>query len=377
MNPEEEKPVDQSRAAFSDKLDEFYEAIATLYIKKNSSGRIKFNEKWPVAAKYILGDELIGFDTDGVTADLLDRRSDLEEEAEDRRVDIKHTIVELKEKTSKAGVLQFEYVGEIIDKFGVSICQHFYTDTILERVRPGLLAKAQEEQKVLDDAAAEKEEADAQVVRDLGQAQHDEMMANNPEEQARYAQNPVPKGEESSEEMLEAVAPDASDDAKLTDIVVAEHAEDVPVVEAPMPPEKDVELASPTQDEAPKPAKLAQSGQAETPPPLDQKPSQTVEPKDIPVPEAKPIDTDPPKSSPAPTAEKAVSDSLKPQAETSQAGKADKKELPPKAQASEPAAPKKTSGKTSAPATASNKPEVGSLVKQFNLLAPVTEADPS
>ncbi|MCB1591256.1 MAG: hypothetical protein KDI90_02270 [Alphaproteobacteria bacterium] len=139
---------DTARRAFGEKLEEFKEALSVLYIVRNLSGRLKFAEKWPGAAEYIFGSDLIELDTRGPSSEEeFDLRAELENKAEERRIEIKGVLGDLKEKSVDSGVLKFEYVGKMIERFGGKIARLFYSDTVIERVSPGLLARLEEERK--------------------------------------------------------------------------------------------------------------------------------------------------------------------------------------------------------------------------------------
>lgn len=138
---------DTERRAFGEKLEEFRDALNLLYIKKNQSGRLKFAEKWRAPAEYIFGADLLEIDTRGPSLDEYAVRLQLEEAAEDRRLQLKQTLGELKEKSVDSGVLQFEYVGKIIQQYGPELSRIFFADNIIERVSPGLLARFDEERR--------------------------------------------------------------------------------------------------------------------------------------------------------------------------------------------------------------------------------------
>lgn len=150
----DEKPKADELAAFSPRMQELYEALSLLYIDSNASGRNKFRDKWPDVALYLFGETLIEYDNDG-PADW-NHRKKLEDEANQRRVLLKVTIDELIEKSVDSGMLQFEYVGQVIDQFGPDLSQYLYAVDVIERVRPGILANAQ---KNKDDDAQSKVDA--------------------------------------------------------------------------------------------------------------------------------------------------------------------------------------------------------------------------
>lgn len=138
---------DAERRAFGEKLDEFRDALNLLYIKKNQSGRLKFAEKWKAPAEYIFGADLLEIDTRGPSPEEYELRLQLEEAAEDRRIQVKQLLSELKEKSVVSGTLQFEYVGKVIAEYGAEISRILFADNIIERVSPGLLARLDEEKR--------------------------------------------------------------------------------------------------------------------------------------------------------------------------------------------------------------------------------------
>ncbi len=138
----EETPTANSMAAFSDKLNDLGEALGLLYIIKNSSGRNKFREKWPEISEYLFGSTLINYDING--CDDKEQRAKLEEEANERRIMLKTTISEIVDKSVESGSLMFDYVGEVLDKYGADISVFLYAEDVIERVRPGLLATRKE-----------------------------------------------------------------------------------------------------------------------------------------------------------------------------------------------------------------------------------------
>ncbi len=143
--------ISSDMAAFSKQLNHLIESIDLLYIKNNASGRKIFRNKWPEVAEYLFGVELTNYDMCGVKNDE-DRahRSKMEDEADIRRIELKQTINEIVEKSVDSGVLQFEYVGFIIDKYGVSLSKFLYEESVIKRVRPELLSKSEETDDSLD-----------------------------------------------------------------------------------------------------------------------------------------------------------------------------------------------------------------------------------
>ena len=158
---------DSSRKAFSPRLEELKKALAILYIMKNTSARNKFREKWPDVAMYLFGSELIELDTHGVLPKDHGLRAALEDKAEGLRINLKIALSEVEEKSVKSGSLVFEYVGSFIDNYGPFISRLVFTENIIERVKPGLLAKADEEKKKREQEAlfAHQQEEDAIRIR--------------------------------------------------------------------------------------------------------------------------------------------------------------------------------------------------------------------
>ncbi len=147
-------PTTDAMAAFSNKTQDLMDALSILYIRYNASGRNIFREKWSDVAGHIFGEELTKYDIEGVND--FERRKELELEAGERRIALKTTIKEIVEKSVDKGMLQFDYVGQIIDEYGASISQYLYEGNIIERVRPGIMAKYKSEL----DAMESKEQED-------------------------------------------------------------------------------------------------------------------------------------------------------------------------------------------------------------------------
>lgn len=154
------EPRANLKVVFSEHLEPLTHSLSILFIRNNASGRNKFREKWPKVAQYLFGSELITYDNEGTT----DRahRSKLEEEAGLRRIDLKRVIIEIQERSVKSGILDFDYVGSIIDKYGVDLGVFLYTENIINRVRPQMLAqfkeKQAEEMRVKEEAVRQEED---------------------------------------------------------------------------------------------------------------------------------------------------------------------------------------------------------------------------
>ena len=156
-NPDGVAPQDNSMAAFSPTMKELEDALNLLYIKNNASGRNKFRDKWPFVAHYLFQDELIDYDNNGVKD--REHRAELEEKADERRLLLKTTIQEVVEKSVDAGMLNFDYVGKVIDTFGSELSKFLYAENIIERVRPGLIAKTEAAQQQATNQKAEEQQS--------------------------------------------------------------------------------------------------------------------------------------------------------------------------------------------------------------------------
>ena len=128
-------------------FEDFVDALDILYIKGNLSGRLKFLEAWPLAAENVFGEELVGFDRDGT--DDFERRSHLEDEAEERRLAMLELAQMLEEKSVEKSVLQVEYVEGLVKELGRDLALLFYAPKIVDRYIP-----PPPEPVVVEDAAA-------------------------------------------------------------------------------------------------------------------------------------------------------------------------------------------------------------------------------
>lgn len=135
---EDAPPEANSMAAFHEKMPELKEALGLLVIRNNASGRNKFREKWADVAAYIFGEKLIEYDNEG-TQDR-EHRAELEDEAGIRRIELNTLLDDVVDKSVDKGILNTEYVGEVIDQYTVEVAQFVYAEDVIERVRPGKLA---------------------------------------------------------------------------------------------------------------------------------------------------------------------------------------------------------------------------------------------
>ncbi len=120
----------------SEHFEEFKEALEIFYILANISGRVKFTQAWPVAAEHVLGAELIGYDEEG--APDRERRTELEQEAEERRLELLSFMETVEEDSVQQGALQVDFVKGAIEKMGRPIALLIYGQKIVDRFIPPL-----------------------------------------------------------------------------------------------------------------------------------------------------------------------------------------------------------------------------------------------
>ena len=118
----------------SETYEEILDALDIFYIKGNLSGRLRFHEAWPVMGQYILGDELIDFDQNGASD--FERRTVLEQEAEERRLQMIEHISVLPVKSVEKGIMQVEYVEKVVKEFGRDLALEIYSSKVVDRFIP-------------------------------------------------------------------------------------------------------------------------------------------------------------------------------------------------------------------------------------------------
>ena len=130
----EQKDEEPQNALLSEQFDDLKESLEVLYILANISGRLQFVKNWPDLASRIFGDELIAFDTDGTQE--LEKRAALEQEAEERRIQMLERLDGVEEKSVQEGVLQTEFVEGLIKDLGRDIALLVYAEKIVDRFIP-------------------------------------------------------------------------------------------------------------------------------------------------------------------------------------------------------------------------------------------------
>ncbi|MFP4386047.1 MAG: hypothetical protein ACLFP8_03755 [Alphaproteobacteria bacterium] len=192
----ESEKSNSAMAAFSSKLTDLSDALDILYITNNASARHRFRESWPEIADYLFGATLMQYDIEGVDAEQRAHRQELEEDAEIRRIELKQTIREIVEKSVKSGMLQFDYVGSVIDKHGPVVAYYLYAEDIIKRVRPDVAEQVKQirgSDDQNDEAEDQKEELPAAVdgVAQIESESLAEDMPQEPETLIDVPQNPA------------------------------------------------------------------------------------------------------------------------------------------------------------------------------------------
>ncbi|MBP7722658.1 MAG: hypothetical protein KA155_08995 [Alphaproteobacteria bacterium] len=119
------------KALTAERYPELMEAVESLYIRNNISGRNMFTLAWPEAAQLIFGEELSRFDRIG-THDK-ERRAVLEIEADDRRIEMLDMLKTIEAKSVVAGILQADYVQGAVVKMGRKLALDVYSRWIVDR----------------------------------------------------------------------------------------------------------------------------------------------------------------------------------------------------------------------------------------------------
>ncbi|MCC6598066.1 MAG: hypothetical protein IT559_04695 [Alphaproteobacteria bacterium] len=113
---------------------DFCTALELFYIEGNLSGRLKFAAAWPDGAVYLLGAELMEYDREGVQD--RERRSALEAAAEIRRLELLNLLSDLEKSSVASGILQVDFVEELIKKLGRACSLYVYSEKIVNRFAP-------------------------------------------------------------------------------------------------------------------------------------------------------------------------------------------------------------------------------------------------
>lgn len=122
---------------FSDKLKDLLEALECLYIRGNTAGRRQFTQSWPAAVPLVFDPELVVFDAEGVATDAeREKRKTLEVAAEERRDALIPFLETLEGKSVNDGMLQIEFVREIMMRYSREMLLYLYAEHIVNKFVP-------------------------------------------------------------------------------------------------------------------------------------------------------------------------------------------------------------------------------------------------
>lgn len=222
-------------ALTSERYKDTLDALELLYIKNNLSGRISFIKEWPVLAQYVLGAELIKFDTEG--ADDLDRKAELEEEAEIRRYALAESVRNIQEASVQDGVLQTEHVEGLVKNWGRDLALLVYADRIVDKI----LGPGSSTPKVSEAAALEKAPEEPSLPSDI-----ESQYAPHPQETPKINEPlPTPADMKISEKL---VGPEVDNMAEVKPIDLGPPADVKPI---DMDAVKPIETPAPEQPKIP------------------------------------------------------------------------------------------------------------------------------
>jgi hypothetical protein len=118
----------------SDVFAAFKDSVEAITMLSNQSGRLSFVRQWPHASAFILGEQLMGFDRDGTQDHEL--RSQLEEEAEGRRLGLLDVLKTLEKDSVFEGTLQLDYIKDVVMSLGRDIALYIYAEHLVDRFIP-------------------------------------------------------------------------------------------------------------------------------------------------------------------------------------------------------------------------------------------------
>lgn len=130
-------PPSQSEKVFSGDLDAFKDALESLYISGNLSGRNHFRAAWPAAGNFIFNEALNEYDADGTgPAEDRDQRAAIEQEAEEKQNALLGQIIDIQESSVKSGMLNIEYVEKTIQALQRELALLIFAESLVDRFVP-------------------------------------------------------------------------------------------------------------------------------------------------------------------------------------------------------------------------------------------------
>jgi hypothetical protein len=124
----------EEKSPFSPALSELCAALDRLYVSNNLSGRLNFRVRWPYAAQIVFGDLLLEQDAEG-TRDKK-ARAKLEDEADDRRLELLAALETIKAESLSDGVIQMGYAAGVLERYGRDFLGYIYNEEIVEALKP-------------------------------------------------------------------------------------------------------------------------------------------------------------------------------------------------------------------------------------------------
>lgn len=147
--PEKPKgPGHDPNSPFSEKLEDFIDALECLYIRGNSSGRRIFKDNWPAAVPLIMDERILIFDEQGIgNNENRDLRKELEKQAEEKRDRLLKTLENIEKLSINDGMLLVDFVKDFIHTHGPDFSLYVYAQFIVDKFPVNKAA----EQKLSDD----------------------------------------------------------------------------------------------------------------------------------------------------------------------------------------------------------------------------------
>ena len=203
-------------ALLSPQYDELKEALEVLYIIANLSGRIHFAKSWESVAGYIFGDELMQYDQQG--AEDRERRAELEQSAEQRRIDFLEVMDTLEDKSADKGALQIEYVQSLVQKYGRDVSLLLYSQKIVDRFAPPPAAPSPppaEDATAVEELAKQSDQQEPTPVKETAPVQPPEVHLT-PEDLSQPVE--LPKGDSPDDAAMKDIEEDPMDAIKPIDM---------------------------------------------------------------------------------------------------------------------------------------------------------------
>ena len=116
---------------FSENFQDFKDALESLYIRDNLSGRNHFRTTWPDVAEFLFGADLVAYDTHGVKDK--EHRAELEQAAEDRQKALLKIIAGIEELSVQGGAISREYIEEAMKSMTREVALCIYKEDLVDK----------------------------------------------------------------------------------------------------------------------------------------------------------------------------------------------------------------------------------------------------